>query len=94
MTTTTLPKKPWYQSKIILLALSGILVFGTNLLNSWLTGQGVTQEQLDSLTQTAPTIVDTVQRISDGENIINFVGILYSVIMLIFRKWFTSTMIG
>lgn len=94
MTTTTLPKKPWYQSKIILLALSGILVFGTNLLNGWLTGQGVTQDQLDSLTTTAPTIVDTVQRISAGESILNFIGIAYSAVMLIFRKWFTSTMIG
>lgn len=94
MTTTTLPKKPWYKSKIILMALSGILVFGTNLLNGWLTGQGVTQEQLDALSTTAPTIVDTVERISDGENIINFVGIIYSAAMLIFRKWFTSKLIG
>lgn len=87
-------KKPWYKSKIIMLALSAALVFGSNLLGGWLTGQGVTQEQMDALSTAQPEVAHAIERVQAGENVLGVVGSLVSVFILIFRTWFTSKQIG
>lgn len=86
--------KPWYKSKITLLSLSGLLVFGSNLLAGWLTGAGVTPEQLDALQAAQPQVVNAVERIQQGEQILGVIGSLLSVGFGVFRVWFTSTKIG
>ncbi len=88
------PKKPWYKSKIILLALSSLMLFGSNWLTGWLTSQGVSQEQLDALSQAQPQVTDVVQRVQGGESILSVLGAIISIAILIFRTWFTDKAIG
>lgn len=87
-------KKTWYKSKIILLGITTILVFGSQLLNGWVTGQGVTPEQMQALEIAQPQIVDSVERIQAGENALAVLGTSFGAFVLIFRAWFTSTKIG
>lgn len=86
--------KPWYKSKIVLFSLTGLLVFGSNLLSGWLTGAGVTPEQIDALQSVQPEVTQAVERIQQGEQILGVIGSLLSVGFGIFRVWFTTTKIG
>ena len=83
-------KKPWYQSKIILLAGSLALVFGSNLLGASLFRSGVTPEQIDAISSTYPQTVDIFNRIQAGENFTNLIGMAFSVLIGIARAWFTK----
>lgn len=91
---TTETTKPWYKSKIFLMSLSGLLFFGSNWLNGWLTGQGVTQDQLDAISSAQPAVADTIQKIQDGTNWLSAIGSVSSVLLMIFRAWFTNKAIA
>jgi hypothetical protein len=84
-------KKPWYQSKIILLSGSLLLVFGANLLGASLFRSGVTPEQIDAISDAYPQTVDIFNRIKAGENITNLIGLAFSTLILVARAWFTKT---
>lgn len=84
-------KKPWYQSKVILLAGALALIFGANLLGASLFRSGVTQEQIDAISTVYPTAVDIFERIKSGENITNLIGAAFSALIIIARAWFTKT---
>lgn len=85
------PAKPWWQSKIILLALSSILLFGGNALTGFLTGSGVTPEQLDALKQAQPDIANSVEQLQHGGNVIQVIlGGIVPALIVIARKWFTN----
>lgn len=86
-------KKPWYKSKIALLALSAALVFGSNFFTGWLSGQGVTPEQLDALQQAAPEALEAVKDAADGKDVLSAVGALFGVLIFVFRKWFTTKLL-
>ena len=87
-TTTT---KPWWKSKIILLALASALLFGGNALTGFLTGNGVTPEQLDAIKQTQPAIADSVDQLQHGGNVIQVIlGAIVPALIFIARKWFTN----
>jgi hypothetical protein len=87
-------KKKWYQSKIILLSLSTALVVGGNLLTGFLTGQGVTPEQLNAIAAAEPEVAEAVQRVQAGDSILQVIAGLFPVIVLILRVWFTNTAIA
>lgn len=87
-------KKPWYKSKIVLLGLSAVGIFGAQLLNGWLTGQGVTPEQLEALRIASPEIASAIERVQGGENVLVVVGSLFGVLVIVFRTWFTTKRIG
>ena len=84
-------KKPWWQSKIILLALGSILVYGGNAVTGVLTGAGVTPDQIDVIRQTQPDIAESVEQLRNGSNAIQVIlgGIIPAVIIVV-RKWFTN----
>lgn len=87
-------KKPWYQSKIALFCIGAIVTFGSNFLSQWLTGQGVTPEQMDALASAQPEVAQAVDKIQNGGNILSAVGALFGTAVLVFRVWFTSKQIG
>jgi len=82
-------KKPWYQSKIILLALTLIAVFGGNLLFNFVSGQ-ITPEQLDSIKTAQPQVYEIVTRLKNGESIFSVLGSVVGILILVFRAWFTE----
>ena len=87
-------KKPWYQSKTILFALTSVLVFGSNLLNGWLTMQGVTPEQFDAISQAEGPVRDAIDNVKDGGNVLSAVGALFGTAIIVIRAWFTNKIIG
>lgn len=87
-------KKPWYKSKIILAGLLALALFGTQLLNKWATGQGVTAEQLAAIQMAYPDVADAIERVKSGENVLAVVGSLFGTFVVIFRAFFTSKSIG
>jgi hypothetical protein len=86
--------KKWYQSKIILLSLSTVLVVGGNLLTGFLTGQGVTPEQLNAIAAAEPEVAEAVQRVQAGDSILQVIAGLFPVAIMILRLWFTNTTIA
>jgi len=83
-------KKPFYQSKIFLLGITMILVFGGNYLFGFVSAN-VTPEQLESIDDAQPIVTDIVQRLKDGESILSVVGMIIGVLISIFRAWFTTS---
>lgn len=82
-------KKPFWKSKIILLALTLVAVFGGNLLFNFVSGQ-VTPDQLNSIQNSEPVVIEIIDRLKNGESIFSVVGSIIGVLILIFRAWFTN----
>jgi len=78
-------KKPWWQSKIFVTAVAVVLIFGTNLLTKWLTGQGVSAEQLDAIRLAYPDIAAAIERIQNGESWLTNIGLIAAALIAIFR---------
>lgn len=87
-------QKKWYQSKIVLFSLSTLLIVGGNLLTGFITGQGVTPDQLAAIETAEPEVAEAVQRLQSGESILQVIAGLFPVLILILRVWFTSTSIA
>lgn len=83
-------KKPFWKSKIILLALTLIGVFGGNYLFRFL-GANVTQEQIDAIAQSQPMVAEIIERLKNGESVISLLGSIVGVLILVARAWFTNT---
>lgn len=89
--TPTPTTKPWWQSKIILLAGASALIFGGNALTGFLTGAGVTPEQIDIIRTTQPQIAEAIQQFESGQNILNTIlGVLMPALIAVARKWWTN----
>lgn len=84
-------KKAWYKSKIILLAGSLALVFGSSLLGASLFRSGVTPDQIAAIQEAAPQAEEVFNRLQNGESVTNMIGAIVSVLIIIARKWFTTT---
>lgn len=87
-------KKPWYKSKIMLLVYGFLATIGTNLLTGFLTGQGVTPDQLEAVRSTQPEIADAVSSAQSGQNVIQALWALSLALIGVARLWFTKTVIG
>lgn len=89
--------KPWTKSKIVLMALSLVLVVGGGFLASFLASAGVTKEQLDVLFQVNPEIAKIVQAVQSGKSLLEIVGVITSSLfglgIAIARIWFTREII-
>ena len=89
--TPTPATKPWFKSKIVLFAAALALVAGGNLLTGFLTGQGVTPEQLATLETFYPQIAGVVKQLQEGANVFSVVGTLMGVLIGIVRVWFSPS---
>lgn len=86
-------KKPWYQSKIVLLGLAMVTVFGSNLLNGWLTNLGVQPDQMELLQLTYPDMADAFRKASEGGTWLSAIGTIGGGLVVILRKWFTTKLL-
>ena len=83
-------KKKWYQSKIFLLAVAALATVGTNLANGWLSGQGVTTEQIDAVAATQPAVAEAIEKYQHGQGILQSIMTLSFAAIAVFRSWFTN----
>ena len=81
--------KPWYKSKIVLIALAATALF----LGTYLKSQGITQTQLDVLEQSYPDIAAAVEQYQTDNNFFALIGTLASTTIAIIRVWFTQKII-
>jgi hypothetical protein len=87
-------KKKWWQSKIVLLGIAtGAIALG-NLATGFLSGQGVSPEQMNVLYDTQPAVAQAVAKLQSGENVISAVAGLFGPLIAVARIWFTSKAIG
>ncbi len=91
MAQDTPTAKKWYQSKIFLLAVVMALVGGTDLTFGWLSGAGVTAEQINVIDATLPGTADAVKDAIAGKNYFGIITALGGFFTAIWRAWFTST---
>lgn len=93
--SVTVEKKPWWQSKIVALGAVMVLIFGGNYLTGFVTTQmGVTPEQIQAVEAVEPQVVDVIDRISAGENILSLVGAIMGILITVARVWFTPSVIA
>lgn len=89
MSTDTTTKK-WYQSKIFLLGLVMALVGATDLSFGWLSGQGVTADQVNIIQNTLPGVADGVKDAVESRNYFQIITVVGGFITSIWRYWFTA----
>jgi hypothetical protein len=87
-------KKPWYKSKIFLLGCVMALVGGTDLAFGWLSGNGITADQINVIQTTLPELGGDVKAAIDGKNYFGIITAVGGFVTAIWRKWFTSTEIA
>lgn len=83
-------EKKWYQSKIFLLAVVMALVGATDLAFGWLSGAGVTPEQIQIIDATLPGTAEGVKDAVAGKNYFGIITAVGGFITAIWRAWFTS----
>ncbi len=86
-------KKPWYKSKIALLAFTAVLVIGGNFLTGFITGNGVTQDQIDAIGTVQPQVATTIENVQHGQNIFQGLTTLAFGLIGVWRVWFTNKQI-
>lgn len=87
-------KKPWYLSKIFMLSAILAVVYGTDAFFGFISGAGVTPDQIEVIYSTKPEIAQAVQDLQDGRPWYSVIGIVGTVAVAIFRKWFTTKQIA
>jgi hypothetical protein len=87
-------KKSWYKSKIVLLAITAFFTIGTNLATGWLTGQGVTQDQIEAVANTQPAVAEAIKDYQAGQGLLNSISVLTFAAIALLRKWFTSSLLS
>ena len=92
MSTTQPTTKKWYQSKIVLFALSLVIVAGGNLAFGWISGE-ITPEQLQAIQTAYPAAVEVVERLKQGESILSLLGVIVGIVITVSRVWFTTSII-
>lgn len=82
-------EKKWYQSKIFLLAVVMALVGGTDLAFGWLSGSGVTPEQIQVIDATLPGTADSIKDAIAAKNHFAIITAIGGFVTAIWRAWFT-----
>jgi hypothetical protein len=85
--------KKWWQSKIVLLALTLALVFSGNFVNVFLMQNGITDDQINAVAVNAPEIAAKLEGVNSLNELITALGAIIAPIIAIARIWFTSAQI-
>ena len=87
-------KKPWYKSKIFILGVVMALVGATDLAFGWLSGQGVTTDQVQVIQTQLPDLAGQIKDAVSGKNYFGIITAVGGFVTGIWRLWFTDTKIG
>lgn len=87
-------KKPWYQSKIVLLVLAALATVGTNLLTGFISGQGVSSDQLEAVAATQPAVAEAIEKYQSGQGLIQSITVVVFAVIGVIRKWFTTSLLS
>jgi hypothetical protein len=87
-------KKPWHKSKIFLAGLVMAAVAIGNTAIGFVTGQGVTPEQIGVIQDNYPAIAENVKDAVNGGNVLNALYGIGGTLIAIWRYWYTNTSIG
>jgi len=87
-------KKPWWKSKIALMGIVLAAVGVGNLAFGFVSGQGVTPDQIAAIQTNYPAIADNVRDAANGGNIFTAITGVGGALVSIWRIWYTNTLIG
>lgn len=87
-------KKPWYKSKITLLGVVIGTIGLTDLSFGWLSGQGVTAEQIQAVQTVLPNVSEQIKDAVEAKNYFGIITAVGGFVTAIWRVWFTNTQIG
>ena len=87
-------KKKWYQSKLVWLSLIMALTGVTDLTTHWLSGQGVTNAQLQAIQTATPELFQGIKMAVVANNYFGIITAVGGFVGGIWRIWFTSKEIG
>ena len=87
-------KKPWWKSKIALMGIVLAAVGVGNLAFGFVSGQGVTPDQIAAIQTNYPAIADNVRDAANGGNIFTALTGIGGAFVSIWRIWYTNTLIG
>lgn len=80
----------WYQSKIFLLAVVLALVGVTDLSFGWLSGSGVTADQIQIIETTLPGTAAAIKAAFAAKNYFGIITTVAGFLTGIWRYWFTA----
>jgi len=86
-------KKPWYKSKIALLGIVMGTIGLTDLSFHWLTGAGVTADQIAAVKTALPDVANNIQQAVESRNYFGIITAVGGYLGAIWRVWFTSSQI-
>lgn len=87
-------KKPWYKSKITLLAIVMGTIGASDLAFGWVSGNGVTPDQIQAVQTALPDVVGDVKSAVEAKNYFGVLNAVGGYLIAIWRVWFTDTKIG
>lgn len=90
MAQDTSTTKKWYQSKLVLLGLVMAIVGGVYLAYHWLSGAGVTPEQINAIETALPGTADAVKQAIEEKNYLAALTAIGGFLAFIWRTWFTE----
>jgi len=82
--------KPWYKSKIFLLASVMVFTALSQFYTQWIGGQ-ITPEQFDAVQSAYPELAKQVKNAVDGNNYFAILSAAASFLTVIWRGWFTTS---
>ena len=85
--------KKWYQSKIALLGIVIALVGGTDFALGWISGQGVTVEQVQAVQTVYPQVAQGIKDAISSNNIFQALSVIAGSLTTVWRVWFTTAKI-
>ncbi|MEZ4925583.1 MAG: hypothetical protein R3A50_04855 [Saprospiraceae bacterium] len=87
-------KKPWWKSKIALLGIVMGTIGLSDLSFGWLSGQGVSTEQIQAVQTALPNLADQIHDAVVGKNYFAIISAVGGYVTAIWRIWFTDKLIG
>lgn len=87
-------KKKWWQSKIALLGIVMGTIGLSDLSFGWLSGQGVTTEQIQAVQTALPNVAEQIKDAVAAKNYFGVITSLGGFVTAIWRVWYTNTQIG
>lgn len=86
-------KKPWYKSKITLAGIVLVLTAVTDAATGFLSGSGVTPEQIQTIQTAYPQAAEQIKDAVNGNDYFKAIAAVGGFLVSIWRVWFTNTVV-